>query len=46
MSGYVPANDEGDTDDWRGARMMIKASGADTLEQSITTNGVQVARRP
>jgi quercetin dioxygenase-like cupin family protein len=33
MSGYVLARDEGDAYDWRGARVVIKASGADTLGQ-------------
>ncbi len=33
VSGYVLAPDEGDTYDWRGARVLIKASGAVTAGQ-------------
>lgn len=33
MSGYVRAVHEGDAYDWRGARVVIKASGADTFDQ-------------
>lgn len=33
MSGYVHAADEGDAYDWRGARIVIKASGWDTFGQ-------------
>lgn len=33
MSGYVFAADEGDAYDWRGARVVIKASGEVTLGQ-------------
>jgi quercetin dioxygenase-like cupin family protein len=33
MSGYVFAAHEGDAYDWRGARVVIKASGDDTVGQ-------------
>ncbi len=33
MSGYVHNADEGDAYDWRGARVVIKASGEDTVGQ-------------
>ena len=33
VSGYVRAADEGDAYDWHGARVVVKASGADTFGQ-------------
>lgn len=43
MSGFVHAADDGDAYDWRGARVVIKASGVDTFGQLAVMEGTYPA---